>query len=528
MRYRGIGLAGLGVAAALGLSACNNDDLVRVNQDPNNPTSAPPQPVFTYATRVAMQRFFGRNPMNMTGPVLTGQQLAESQYPDEDQYLRLDGTVTDGSFVGVYTAELSNFQAVIDAGKAVDEPLLWGPAQVMRSLIFGYVTDVWGDVPYSEALKLRGEEPILLPAYDPQKDIYAGLFADLSEAVTAMSAGGVQGLGDADPIYGGDGLKWQRFGNSLRARHAMRLANVDAATAKAQLSAAIAAPGGLIQSNADNAQIAWPGDGIYDNPWSANNKSRDDHRLSKTLVDVMLPYDDPRLGVYGQPTQCFVQGGAGCPANPPKYAGLVNGLSATDAAAFAKITSRPGMIFYSTPDFCVGCPALPGATTANFIMTYAEVSFILAEAAQRGWIGGSAANYYAQGIRASMEQWGVTDDAAINAYLAKPSIAYQPGTPGLRQIALQKWLALFTDGVQGWSEWRRTCVPESVKPGPDAVINTVPRRYQYSTREHSVNAANVDAAVARQGGEDSFTVRMYWDSQPAAAPTYPGPSCGAK
>jgi predicted Rdx family selenoprotein len=116
----------------------------------------------------------------------------------------------------------------------------------------------------------------------------------------------------------------------------------------------------------------------------------------------------------------------------------------------------------------------------------------------------------------------------IAADLAQPSIAYQPGTPGLRQIALQKWLALFTDGVQGWSEWRRTCVPESVKPGPDAVINTVPRRYQYSTREHSVNAANVDAAVARQGGEDSFTVRMYWDSQPAAAPTYPGPSCGAK
>ena len=527
MRYRRIGLAGLGVAAALGLSACSNDDLVRVNQDPNNPTSAPPQPVFTYATRVAMQRFFGRNPMNMTGPVLTGQQLAESQYPDEDQYLRLDGTVTDGSFVGAYTAELSNFQAVIDAGKAGDEPLLWGPAQVMRSLIFGYVTDVWGDVPYSEALKLRGEQPILLPVYDPQKNIYDGLFADLSEAVTAMSAGGLQNLGDADPIYGGDALKWQRFGNSLRARHAMRLANVDQATAKAQLSAAMAAPGGLIQSNEDNAAIAWPGDGIYDNPWSANNKARDDHRLSKTLVDVMLPYGDPRLGVYGQPTQCFVQGGAGCPANPPKYAGLVNGLSATDAAAFAKITSRPGMIFYSTPDFCVGCPALPGATTPNFIMTYAEVSFTLAEAAQRGWIGGSAANYYAQGIRASMEQWGVTDDAEINAFLATPGIAYQPGT-GLRQIALQKWIALFTDGIQGWSEWRRTCVPETVRPGPDAVIPTVPRRYQYSTREHSVNAANVDAAVARQGGEDSFTVRMYWDSKPTAAPTYPGPSCGAK
>jgi hypothetical protein len=527
MRYRWLGLAGLG-AAALALGACNTDDLAAVNKDPNNPTSAPPQPVFTYATRVAMQRYFGRTPMNMTGPELTGQHLAESQYPDEDQYLRLDGSVTDGSFIGSYTAELKNFQTVIDAGKASNEPALWGPAQVMRSLIFGYVTDVWGDVPYSQALKGDAAQAIILPAYDPQKDIYAGLFKDLGEAVTAMSSGGgVQTLGSADAIYGGDLLKWQRFANSLEARHAMRLANVDPTTARAQLTAAINAPGGLIKSNADNAEIHWPGDGIYDNPWSANNKGRDDHRLSKTLLDQMIPFGDPRVGIYAQPTQCFVDPVAGCPSNPPKYAGLENGLSATEAATFAKTTSRPGQVFYSTSDFCVGCTALKGATFPNFIMTYAEVSFILAEAAERGWISGSAAAYYDQGIRASMEQWGVTDQAAIDAYLAQPTIAYKGGTAGLTQIALQKWIALYTDGVEAWSEWRRTCVPATVKPGPDAVIGTVPRRYQYSITDHAVNSTSVDAAIARQGPDD-FTTRMYWDTKPEAAPTYPGPSCGVR
>ena len=126
-----------------------------------------------------------------------------------------------------------------------------------------------------------------------------------------------------------------------------------------------------------------------------------------------------------------------------------------------------------------------------------------------------------------MAQWGVTDASAINAFLANPAIAYQGGTAGLRQIAQQKWIALFSDGVEAWSEWRRTCVPATVKPGPAAVINTVPRRYQYSTREHSVNATNVDEAVARQG-TDAFTTRMYWDSQPTAAPTYPGASCGVR
>jgi hypothetical protein len=512
----------------LSAGACRTDELINVNEDPNNPTSAPPQAVFTYASRVAMARWFGSNPTNMRGPVLTAQHLAQVQYPDEDQYLRLDGTVTDGSFIFTYAQELKNFQAVIDAGVADNQPLLWGPAQVMRSLIFGYVTDVWGDVPYSEALKGDASDAVILPAYDAQKDIYAGLFKDLSDAVTAIAgATGSANLGAADPIYSGNALKWQRFANSLRARHAMRLANVDPTTARTQLTAAMNAPGGLIQSNAENAKMAWPGDGVYDNPWAVNNRTRDDHRLSDRLMNEMVPFGDPRVAVYAQPTLCFQQGGSGCPANPAPYAGMPNALTAAQAGNYSLISSRPGRVFYSTNRFCSGCPSLPGAAFPSFIMTYAEVSFTLAEAAERGWITGSAAALYEQGIRASMEQWGVTDAAAINAFLANPAIAYQSGTAGLRKIALQKWIALYTDGVEAWSEWRRTCVPATVKPGPAAVINSVPRRYQYSTREHSVNGTNVDAALARQGA-DEFTTRIYWDSAPSAAPTYPGASCGVR
>jgi hypothetical protein len=522
MRYGRFRLAGLGALLVLGVGACNTDELINVNENPNNPTSAPPPAVFTYATRVAMARWFGSNPTNMRGTVLVAQHLAQVQYPDEDTYARLDGEVTDGSFINTYSQELKNFQAVVEAGKAIDQPLLWGPAQVMRSLIFGYVTDVWGDVPYSEALKGDAAEVNIVPAYDPQEQIYDGLFADLSEAVTAIAGGGAIGLGTADPIYGGNALAWQRFGNSLRARHAMRLANVDAAQAQAELNAAIAAPGGLIASNAQNARLVWPGDGVYDNPWSANNQGRDDHRLSDRLMGQMLPYNDPRVPVYAQPTL----------ADPAVYAGMPNGLTASQAGNYSLTSSRPGRVFYSTNRFCNGCTGLTGARFPNFILTYAEVSFILAEAAERGWIAGSAAAYYVQGIQASMEQWGVTDAAAIAAYIAQPGIAYTPGVAGQRQIALQKWIALYTDGVSAWAEWRRTCVPATVVPGPDAIISTVPRRYQYSIREHSVNSANLDAAVARQGA-DEFTTRMYWDSNPTAAPTlagqtYPGAGCGVR
>jgi hypothetical protein len=518
--YKGLRLASFG-AVFLGIGACDPDKLTRVNEDPNNPTSAPPQAVFTYATRRSMERWFGGNPgeMNLRATELTVQHLAQVQYPDEDAYVRLDGVDTDNSFIFTYASELKNFQSVVDAGTAADQPLLWAPAQIMRSLLFGYVTDVWGDIPFREALQGDAAEAVILPAYDPQEAIYDGLFADLSEAVTAISGAPSSAvtLGGADPIYGGTRVSWQRFANSLRARHAIRLANVDLATAQAQLAAAIAAPGGLIQSNADNAQMSWPGDGIYDNPWSENNQTRDDHRLSDRLMGQMLPYNDPRVPVYAQPTL----------ADETVYAGMPNALSEGEAAEYSLTSSRPGEVFYGTDLFCADCHTLPGASFPSFIMTFAEVSFILAEAAERGWIAGSAATYYNQGIRASMEQWGVTDDAAIDAYIAQPGIAYTPGVAGQRQIALQKWIALYTDGVTAWSEWRRTCVPETVRPGPQAIINTIPRRYQYSIREHSVNSANVDAAIARQGPDD-FTTRMYWDTNPTAAPTYPGASCGVR
>lgn len=522
MRYRSFGLAGLGVAVALSMSACDADELTKINQDPNNPTSAPPAAVFTSAVRTAMQRWYGSTPENMRGPVLTAQHLAQVQYPDEDQYLRLDAATTEAAFLGTYFNQLKNLQAVIVAGQADPArplPRIWGPAQIMRSLIFGWLTDVWGDVPYSQALTGDDlEAGTILPAYDPQQDIYAGLFADLSEAVSAIAGGaGTTGLGAADPIFNGDPLQWQRFGNSLRARHAMRLANVDATTGAAQLNAAINAAGGLMQSNVDNAMMSWPGDGVYNNPWSVNHQTRDDHRLSQTLMNQMLPREDPRVAIYAQPTL----------ADDDVYAGMPNALTASQAGNFSLTSSRPGAVFYSTDRFCAGCTGLVGASFPSFIMTFAEVSFILAEAAERGWIGGSAAALYAQGITASMEQWGVTDAAAISAYLARGDVAYQGGTAGLRQIALQKWIALFTDGVQAWAEWRRTCVPETLKPGPAAVINTVPRRYQYPPREHSVNSENVAVAVARQGA-DVFTTRMYWDTNPSAAPTYPGATCGVR
>ena len=163
-------------------------------------------------------------------------------------------------------------------------------------------------------------------------------------------------------------------------------------------------------------------------------------------------------------------------------------------------------------------------------MTYAEVALTQAEAANRS-LGGlnpaQAAGFYDAGVTASIEQWGGTAAGAA-AYLAQPNVAYVAGTPGLIRIAQQKWIALFSDGGQAWAEWRRTCVPYTVSPGPAASRANIPRRFQYSTTERSVNGTNLNAAIAQQGS-DTFETRMYWDTAPTAAPTYPTTfTCGLR
>ena len=139
MRHRTFRVAGIGALLVLGVSACDTNKLTTINQDPNNPTSAPPGPVFTYAARLAVTRWLGGGAMDLRGPEFTVQHLAEVQYPDEDAYRRIGPADTDGDFINTYAQELKNFQAVIDVGKANDQPLLWGPAAVMRSLVFSHI-----------------------------------------------------------------------------------------------------------------------------------------------------------------------------------------------------------------------------------------------------------------------------------------------------------------------------------------------------------------------------------------------------
>jgi hypothetical protein len=491
----------VGALVVLGATACN-DGLTDINKNPNAPETAPDATLFLSASRLGVTRWLGN--ANKRAWELLAQHLAEVQYPETDAYNRLVGASTEGNFNNAYFSELRDLQVVISNGQANGTPGTWGPAMVMRSWEFGLMTDMWGEIPYSTAL--RGDSGVVQPTYDTQETIYAMLYAALDSASTALNTTTGTGLATSDPIYGGNRAAWQRFANSLRARHALRVVNQNPTLANTQLTAAFNAPGGVFTANSHTAQFAWPGNGVYDNPWEVDARTRDDHRVSTRLMSLLTGMSDPRLSAYAQPAQ---SGGG--------YVGLDNALSHALAVAQLLTTSKPGTRLYS-------------ASQPSYLMTNAEVKFIQAEAAARG-LGGlapaAAAGFYEAGIRSSMAQWGVTDAAAIDAYLARADVALT-GTlvSDLTKIATQKWIALYTDGIQAWSEWRRTCVPFTVRPGPTATQNTVPRRLQYGPLEETVNATNNAEAVARQGA-DTFNSRIWWDRSPTVAPTYQA-GCGTR
>lgn len=502
MRFSRIAAAAALIGLIAPLSACG--DLTGLNTNHNSPTDVPPGPLFTNAARGLVSRFRGAN-FDLTMTSLFAEHFAKVQYVDEDQY-KLRTQTIDSHFGSPYSGELKDLEVVADKGMAAGKPEIYGPARVLQTWAFDIMTDTWGDIPYSEALKGDKEDAVVLPKYDAQQDIYNGFFTVLGSVASDLGNATGSALGSADPIYGGDPVKWRKFANSLHARLALRIINADPAKANAELTAAFADPNLLMQSNADNAQIVWPGDGINDNPWSSNFQTRDDHRIGKPLADTLNALNDPRIAVFAQPTKDS-EGG------PPVYAGLQNGLSTADAGTFFNSTSRPGEIFYSGATTYGNFGSSANAKTPSYLMVYAELAFIQAEAANRG-LGGltpaQADSFYTAGIRASMEQWGITDESVIDDYLAQPGVAYAGGAEGLRQIGLQKWIALFTQGSEAWAEYRRTGNPATLKPGPAATQNTIPRRVIYSTQEQSTNGDNLAAAIARQGA-DALTTRVWWD-----------------
>jgi hypothetical protein len=476
MRYS-IKLWALPVVALLAMSGCDSN-LTGVNEDPNSPTKVDAAFLLPNAITGGVSLALGSN-LHMDLTALWAQHYAESQYSTEDRYDLTDSKVS-GIWSGFYAGPLEDLHQIIRQGEATNRPNVTAVGLTLRAWAFNIVTDLWGDIGYSDALMGMEEGGSKTPKYDSQSAVYDGMLADLASVADLIDKG-TPIIKSGDLLYQGDMDKWVRFANSLRMRLAMRLSKVDASKAQQAFAAAYAAGG--FQSSADNAQLKYVGDGTWDYPIFTYQKSRNDHAVSATLIDTLKSLADPRLPIYANKQ---VDG---------EYEGMPNGYDETHEITQDAV-SRIGTRFAS-------------ANTPAVLMSYAELLFLQAEAAERGWITEDAGALYNKAITEHMRQLDI-DQGAIDAYLAQPAVAYTAGADGLRRIAVQKWIALYGNGPEAYAEWRRTDYPNLVS-GPHALNERrIPRRLIYPTIETALNGKNLQEAVSRQGGA-GLNDRVWWD-----------------
>jgi hypothetical protein len=446
------------------------------------------------------------------------QHMAKVQYTDEDRYIPRV-SVINNTWTSLYGASGQDVSTILKIAEAKDLKNYKGVGLVLKVYITSVLTDLFGDIPYSEAWQGSAATPIISPAYDKQEDIYKDLVLKLKEANDLLSEDNEEIEGDI--LYNGDVAKWKMFANSLRLRLLLRMsAKVDV---KADMAAIVgdAAKYPIFTSNADNAALVYLGSAPNNNPINENRKTRDDHRVSKKLIDLL--YKDAASPDYRVSMYASLADGKG------DYAGLPNGLRSSDAANYdgggLKNTSKISS-FYTQ------------ATAPGMLMSYAELQFILAEAAHKTYITGGAAKteeYYYKGIEASYNQnatffaaelkkiwsadfvkWGWKEaEKDIITYALEDFKEYGgwkfDAAKAMEQIGTQKWVALFDQGLQANFEWRRIGYPVLVAPVDADNEKKIPVRVYYPSDEYSRNKSNVEAAVTRIGGKDDMNTKVWWD-----------------
>jgi len=367
----------------------------------------------------------------------------------------------------------------------------------MKSWMYAMLTDLYGNVPYSEAASAKDGN--YFPLYDKQEDIYNGVLADLKKANDIINT--TNEVISGDILFGGDLLKWKKFANSLRIRYLMRISDRRDISTDLKQIIENTETYPIFEDNSDNAQLTY--NKAYPNQFPLHTSrvgSFDEFRLSKHFCDTLLLLADPRLKVFARPTAATED----TIQEYQVYAGIPNGLDDVTALTFnggAQNISRIGKLFYEDAITETGIKVAKGS-----IMTYAELQFILAEAAKKGLIASPAQTYYENGIKAGFEMFACD---LPTGYLTSLYVAYDDNH-ALEQIGLQKWIAFYFNGLEAWSDWRRTGIP-IINPGPSNLNdNKVPVRFVYPLTEQSLNEENRQKAIEVQGA-DNINTRVWFD-----------------
>jgi hypothetical protein len=462
-----------------GLCSCELPD----NVNPKMAEVVPGSAVFTMA-EVALVEQINSLDQNQNVSRLLAQYNAQTTYYGESQWNFYDRSLPDEMWETLYRDVLLDFKEVkrlIALDKAASDEVKINQNAIIDILeVYTYhvLVDINGNVPYTEALQGR-ENPS--PVYDDAAAIYADLIDRLGDDALALD-NGFAGMDEADVIYHGDIDSWIRFANSLQLRLAMRLADVNPALSKTTAEAAISR--GIFTDQSQSASLVYFGITPHVNSIYSNmiEQGRCDFVASNTIVDTMNAINDPRRPYYFSTIDGEYIGGR------YGYRNVYDQCSSFSAAMLE-------------PDF----PAI--------LMDYTEVEFLLSEAAAREYnIGnGTAESHYNEAVLQSILAWGGTaTEAAI--YLAQPEIGYNTGSTAgdfRKKIGLQKWIALYNRGLEGWSEWRKFDTPR-FNIARNKTAADIPMRMPYPYNENNLNLNNYTAASTAIGG-DLVSTKIFWD-----------------
>lgn len=367
----------------------------------------------------------------------------------------------------------------------IENPTYEAISRIWRAYMFQYMTDMYGDIPYSEAFES------VAPKYDTQESIYKDLVSELQTAVRTLEenkSAGFKSLGTADVFFGGNLDKWIKFGNSMLVRLAMQASNVAENELTKPLFASLTlTPESYISGNDDNVLLIPDAQGPtyhVKNPYQYV-AGWEEMRISENMFRRLNDNGDPRMTVYMAPN------------NAGEYVGLASGQPIDKL--------NEGYENDYKPNYCDIGDWFTRDDTPFVLVSASEITFLLAEAAEKGYISGNASDYYKEAIRLSMEFYDIPVQE-IESFVKK--VPYSADN-----LYTQFWLSLFPNGPQAWNLVRRTGKPEISDliyhwPGNEKM----PRRFSYSTDEVRYNPVNVQAAIDRMGGDSQYT-RMWWDKQ---------------
>jgi hypothetical protein len=470
---------GIALVASL-FSACKKYEDFQTN--PNLPSTATPALLLT---RICYSVFY----LDNTQPSFAVRQLTYYERGNS----AVDYSWTEGSFDNFNV--LRQVKQMDSLAVQAGQTQYFGLTKFFRALLFSQMTEVFGDIPYSQALGAVSGN--FKPAYDAQESIYKGLLQELDDANTLLddSKGKING----DIIFGGTASQWKKLVNAFRLRLLIHLSKKESNTnlnIKTQFQSIISQPSKypLLTGNADNAQLVF-------NSSAPDNYYPDFGYLSlssavsieKGFAKILKDRSDPRLFAFAEPV-------SGSPAGVfSSYEGVDAGLTVSDQQTASANASRIKARYYNDK---VNEPWI--------FLGYAEQEFLIAEAISRNWItgAGTAKSHYDNGVTASMSFYGITG-APVTTYLALPNVTFIPAT-ALNLITIQKHIAMFMNsGWEAFMEQRRTGLPV-LSVGPGTYNPLVPKRWLYPGSEYNYNADNVAAAVQSQFSGDDDVNKLIW------------------